>query len=79
MSRAEFDHLLQTLAILSPEQLHQLRRQVDSQLTTVSPPGEASAFDVLSRSGLIGCVDGGPESPTDLSTNPVHMEGFGRD
>jgi Arc/MetJ-type ribon-helix-helix transcriptional regulator len=40
---------------------------------------EETAFDVASRAGLIGCIKGGPRSPTDLSTNPKHMEGFGRD
>ncbi len=40
---------------------------------------EASLFDVLDRLGLIGCVEGSPDSPTDLSTNPAYMEGFGRD
>ncbi len=35
---------------------------------------EPTAFDVLSRAGLIGCLKGGP---TDLATNPAHMEGFG--
>ena len=28
----------------------------------------------LTRSGLVGCLSGGP---ADLSTNPEHMEGFG--
>jgi hypothetical protein len=28
----------------------------------------------LTRSGLVGCLSGGP---SDLSTNPAHMEGFG--
>jgi Arc/MetJ-type ribon-helix-helix transcriptional regulator len=40
---------------------------------------EETAFDVASRAGLIGCLQGAPRSPTDLSTNPKHMEGFGRD
>jgi hypothetical protein len=35
---------------------------------------EATAFDVLSRAGLIGCLKGGA---IDLATNPAHMEGFG--
>jgi hypothetical protein len=43
------------------------------------PEAEESAFDVLNRAGLIGCLKGAPDSPTDLSTNPEHMEGFGRD
>jgi hypothetical protein len=39
---------------------------------------EETAFDVAKRAGLIGCIKGAPRSPTDLSTNPKHMEGFGR-
>ena len=34
-----------------------------------------SLHDVLSERGMLGCFEG----PTDLSTNPKHMEGFGRD
>ena len=41
-------------------------------------PAEETAFDVMERAGLIGCLKGLPHSPTDLSTNPEHMEGFGR-
>jgi hypothetical protein len=49
-----------------------------SQPTTATEPnGEAfaekSLYDVLSERGILGCFDG----PTDLSTNPKHMEGFG--
>jgi len=39
--------------------------------------GEMTAFDVLSRTGLIGCLRSAPDSPTDLATNPNHMHGFG--
>lgn len=35
---------------------------------------DATAFDVLSKAGLIGSLKGGP---TNLATNPAHMEGFG--
>lgn len=35
---------------------------------------EKSLYDVLSERGMLGCFDG----PTDLATNPRHMEGFGR-
>jgi metal-responsive CopG/Arc/MetJ family transcriptional regulator len=38
-------------------------------------PGE-SCYDIAKRAGIIGVFKGGP---TDLSTNPAHMEGFGRD
>ena len=36
---------------------------------------DKSLHDVLSERGMLGCFEG----PTDLSTNPKHMEGFGRD
>jgi Arc/MetJ-type ribon-helix-helix transcriptional regulator len=39
---------------------------------------EETAYDVARRAGVIGCLKGAPDSPTDLSTNPKHMEGFGR-
>ena len=41
--------------------------------------GSATAFDVLNQAGLVGCLDGSPDTPADLSTNPAPMEGFGRD
>ncbi|MFO0889989.1 MAG: hypothetical protein U0790_12720 [Isosphaeraceae bacterium] len=41
-----------------------------------SRPRSTSALDLARRSGLIGCARG---LPADLSTNPEHMEGFGRD
>lgn len=37
---------------------------------------DESLFDRAKRAGLIGCLNG---SPSDLSTNPKYMEGFGRD
>ncbi len=33
-----------------------------------------SFFKAASRRGFIGCLHGGP---VDLSSNPIHMEGFG--
>jgi ribbon-helix-helix CopG family protein len=35
-----------------------------------------TAYDLFKASGLIGCAKG---LPSDLSTNPKYMEGFGRD
>jgi hypothetical protein len=43
------------------------------------PEVEESAFDVLNRSRLIGWLKGAPDPPTDLSTDPEHMEGIWRD
>ena len=41
------------------------------------PPSdeEETLYEAFNRQGLIGCVEG---LPADLSTNPKHMEGFGR-
>jgi predicted DNA-binding protein len=46
--------------------------------------GERSAFELAEEAGLIGFVRPGRGSPVrspakDLSTNPRHLKGFGRD
>jgi hypothetical protein len=87
VSHREFNHLLSSLNALSPEQLAALRRELDSKLASSPAPtrakqailSEETAFDRLERAGLIGCLNGMPGTPTDLSTNPKHMEGFGHD
>jgi hypothetical protein len=87
MSHREFNRLLSSLNALSPEQLAALRRELDSKLASALSPTQAkravpieeTAFDRLQRAGLIGCLKGMPDTPTDLSTNPKHLEGFGRD
>jgi len=63
-----------------------LARELESRIASAGNPAppapagvEESAFDGASRTGLIGCIHGAPRSPTDLSTNPKHMEGFGRE
>lgn len=42
-------------------------------------PADQTVFDILQRTGLIGCLEGDAGSPTDLSTNPDRMKGFGCD
>lgn len=81
MTQREFNHILKSVKALSPAQLRRLRRELDAKLNEngASKEAEETAFDVLNRAGLIGCLEGAPRSPTDLSTNPVHMEGFARD
>jgi hypothetical protein len=81
MTQREFSHILRSLQALSPAQLRRLRRALDAKLDENGGDNgaEETAFDVLNRAGLIGCLEGAPRSPTDLSTNPRHMEGFGRD
>lgn len=85
MSHREFNHLLNSLNALSPEQLATLRRELDNKLASPPPPthskrakpAEETVFDRLERAGLIGYLKGVAGTPTDLSTNPKHMEGFG--
>ena len=50
-------------------------RQVLTEHVRRRVPGE-SCLDIARRIGLIGSAKG---LPADLSTNPDHMEGFGRD
>jgi len=40
-----------------------------------APSGEATLYDVLDEVGLIGCIK---DAPPDLSSNPAHLEGFGK-
>ncbi len=53
--------------------------QYEAAQNGTRPEGGLTAFDVLSRAGLIGCLCGADDTPTDLATNPQHMEGFGRE
>ena len=86
MTHSDFNHLLSSIKGLSPEQMRRLARELQARLTTAAkcppllksaPDAEETAYDVANRAGLIGCIQGTPRSPTDLSTNPKHMEGFG--
>ena len=40
------------------------------------PAASETLYDRAKRANLIGCLKG---APADLSTNPTHMEGFGRE
>ena len=61
----------------------------ESQADADDPPKSAepdsaeegeSVYDMLHRLGLNHIIGGysNPDGPTDLSTNPKHMEGFGK-
>jgi len=56
------DHLLNSVPI-APESTRPNIERLRSK----------TLFEVLTERGILGCFDG----PTDLSTNPKHMEGFG--
>ena len=71
------------LAALAQQSGKNWRDVLDEALDAYRPPGvlangasEESFFDVAARLGLIGCIKG---TPSDLSTNPKYMEGFGQD
>jgi metal-responsive CopG/Arc/MetJ family transcriptional regulator len=57
---------------VSPSQV--VRQAIEEHLRQ-QEPGE-SCYDLAKRLGILGSAKG---LPTDLSTNPEHMEGFGRD
>jgi hypothetical protein len=86
MTHHEFHHLLSGINALSPEQMRQLRRELDRKLAAPSRarakkaavPSEVTVFDLIEKAGLIGCIKGLPRTATGLSTNAKHMEGFGR-
>ncbi len=48
--------------------------------TYLDQPTEARpAYELAEAAGLIGCIRRGPKSlPTDLSSNPRHLHGFGK-
>jgi hypothetical protein len=91
MTQSEFSHILASINALSPQQMRHLQRELESRMVAQAKPAgratkhrsrdaaEETAFDVASRAGLIGCIKGESNSPTDLSTNPKHMKGFGRE
>jgi hypothetical protein len=91
MTQQDFHYILSSIKALSPEQMRQLARELDSTMAGITRKrpaatkaagghdAEETAFDVASKAGLIGCIKGAPRSPTDLSTYPKHMEGFGRE
>jgi hypothetical protein len=86
MTHSDFNHILSSINTLSPDQMRQLYCELQSKLAAKGKQAapapanaEESAYDLASRAGLIGCIKSEPGSPTDLSTNPKHMEGFGRD
>ncbi len=84
MTHNEFNHILTSINALSPDQMRRRARELESKIASTGKPAapaaadaEESAFDVASRAGLIGCIKGA--TLPDLSTNPKHMEGFGRE
>ena len=49
--------------------------KLDEERSAVTDATEPTLYEILDAAGLVGCIDG---LPADLSTNPEHMEGFGK-
>jgi hypothetical protein len=71
-----YERVLQDARSLPPEE----QRRLVQELTKSAGRGEEAKvrtlFDAFSEHGLVGFMTDGP---TDLSTNPKYMEGFGQD
>jgi hypothetical protein len=77
MSSEKFDEILRyARETLTPDECRklsdELRQNNDLSNGDVSPK---SIYDALNQLGVIGSITDGPG---DLSTNPMHMEGFGK-
>lgn len=57
---------------VSPSEI--VRELIEEHLRQQTPP--ENCLQLAERLGILGSIKG---LPADLSTNPVHMEGFGRD
>jgi hypothetical protein len=66
---------LQALAKSTGKSESELAREALEKYCVKKSTG-LSCFDLAKKAGLIGCVEGGPD---DLSVNPKHMKGFGRE
>lgn len=52
------------------------RLVADVKQTMLSELPQSSIYESMSKRGLIGKLT---TAPADLSTNPIHLEGFGKD
>lgn len=71
--------LLKLVRLGQSSNAHDFQQTINQALTQTTTKqaqsnvlGSVSAYDLAKN--LAGCVEGGP---TDLATNPKHMEGFG--
>ena len=74
----EFDQSRTGLTAQDRRQLiERLKRSTQSDAEAQG--SDVSVFGLLNEAGIVGCIKGDVWAPTDLRTNPRHMEGFGRD
>ena len=77
MSTDPYDDILKKFGDLSEVERHRLLEKLHAESTKGN--GVASGrtlFDAFNDDGMIGSIT---DAPSDLSTNPKYMEGFGED
>jgi hypothetical protein len=70
-----YEEVLEHVKQLSQEERLELVRELTKSSKEVNGTRARSLFDAFNARGLVGFMI---DAPTDLSTNPKHMEGFGR-
>lgn len=78
MSTGDFNEILKRVGELSAQQRAELIDKLErAQADTANgdPPSE-SLLDAFQRRGVVGSIQ---DEPSDWSSNPDHLEGFGND
>ena len=77
MATDPFDDILKRVAELSAEQRDELIQKIQQPGTHDNGTDSGrTLFDAFNDHGMIGSIT---DAPTDWSTNPKYMEGFGKD
>jgi hypothetical protein len=71
-----FEKVLAEAKQLSPEERQELVRELSKPEPPRTDDPPRTLYDALNARGLIGFMT---DAPSDLSTNPIYMEGFGKD
>lgn len=78
MSTEPFDDILKRFEELSPEERESLLDQLEQRQAAERNGTDSTRtlFEAFNERGLIGSIK---DAPSDWSTNPKYMEGFGKD
>lgn len=71
-----FEKVLAEAKQLTSEERRELVRELSMPESSATAETPRTLYDALKDRGLVGFMTDGPG---DLSTNPIHMEGFGKD
>ena len=73
---SELDDLIRRLELLSQEDRDRLIEKLESsQSIGLNGQHQRSLFDAFNKRGMVGSIS---NAPSDLSSNPKYMEGFGQ-